>query len=434
MLTIYLSKKTINFIFTTVLIFIFIIQTSNAQQKKTKPRILISTDIGGTDPDDNQSMIHLLMYADIFQIEGLIASPYGDGRKENILDMIDLYEKDLPKLKKYSSEFPEPDSLRNICKQGGISNAPFNGFGTSTEGSNWIIKCAKKPSKQPLWVLVWGGIEDLAQALHDAPEIEKNIKVYYIGGPNKKWGANAYAYVAEHHPNLWMIEANSTYRGWFMDKNSPKNITGKAYYGNYIDGRGAMGKDFIKYYDGNIKMGDTPSLAYIMNGDPNDPTGESWGGQFTPIKRSSRFVFQGNSTVKDTVAAYGVLEWKFKGPEVTIPKESVCFQLEIANQLWPGYYLGDGIYAIRYSSKKPETGSYSTISDIPELNGQTGQYISTFPWPGKPNSNDYLLGDNWYSDVTAPELFIDDQQGAKTVSKYRSEFLLDWAKRWEWLK
>jgi hypothetical protein len=35
-----------------------------------KPRILISTDIGGTDPDDNQSMAHLLMYADRFQLEG----------------------------------------------------------------------------------------------------------------------------------------------------------------------------------------------------------------------------------------------------------------------------------------------------------------------------------------------------------------------------
>lgn len=41
----------------------------------TKPRILISTDIGGTDPDDNQSMTHLLMYSDLFAIEGLVSSP-----------------------------------------------------------------------------------------------------------------------------------------------------------------------------------------------------------------------------------------------------------------------------------------------------------------------------------------------------------------------
>lgn len=65
-----------------------------------KPRILISTDIGGTDPDDNQSMAHFLMYSEMFETEGLVSSPsYGHGSKQNLLDMIDLYEKDLPKLK-----------------------------------------------------------------------------------------------------------------------------------------------------------------------------------------------------------------------------------------------------------------------------------------------------------------------------------------------
>lgn len=50
-----------------------------------KPRVLISTDIGGTDPDDNQSMAHLLMYSDRFEMEGLVSSPsYGDGSKEEI--------------------------------------------------------------------------------------------------------------------------------------------------------------------------------------------------------------------------------------------------------------------------------------------------------------------------------------------------------------
>ncbi|MBD5332900.1 MAG: DUF1593 domain-containing protein [Bacteroides sp.] len=64
-----------------------------------KPRILISTDIGGTDPDDNQSMIHLLMYANEFDIEGLVSSPsFGEGSKNEILKMIGLYENDLPRL------------------------------------------------------------------------------------------------------------------------------------------------------------------------------------------------------------------------------------------------------------------------------------------------------------------------------------------------
>ena len=61
-------------------------------QPNEKPRIIVSTDIGGTDPDDNQSMIHLMMYSDLFDIEGLISSPFGKGRKNDLLNMIDLYQ------------------------------------------------------------------------------------------------------------------------------------------------------------------------------------------------------------------------------------------------------------------------------------------------------------------------------------------------------
>ena len=404
-------------------------------QNFNQKRIIVSTDIGGTDPDDNQSMIHLMMYSDLFQIEGLISSPFGKGRKKDLLEMINFYEKDFPKLKKHNSKLASPEMLRAVCKQGEVDSAPYSGFRKNSEGSDWIIKCAKRKSNQALWVLVWGGLEDVAQALHDAPEIEKKIRVYWIGGPNKKWSINAYSYIVENHPNLWMIESNATYRGWFMeDENAPANMHDSAYYENFIKGRGVMGVDFINYYKGHIKMGDTPSLAYLMEGNPNNPTDESWGGQHTPIAYSSRHIFGRNTTKVDSFPAYGVVEWRFKGPTITIPADSSCFTLEIQKQEWPGYYLGNGIYGVRYSSKKPEVSSYTIRSKIKELNGQKGEYTSTAPWPGKPNKDDYLLGKNWFGDLPNPEYFLEGQQGAKTISKYRQEYLTDWAKRWDWLK
>lgn len=423
-------KRTIYY---SILITLFV-QCTSAKEEVKKPRILISSDIGGTDPDDFQSMIHLLMYADLFQIEGFVSSPFGNGKKQDFIKIIDLYEKDLPKLNKHNKNLPEPDFLRKICIQGEKQEAPYSGYRKATEGSEWIIKAAKKKSDQPLWVLVWGGLEDVAQALHDAPEIKENIRVYWIGGPNKKWSVNAYAYIAEHHSDLWMIEANATYRGWFMDNDSPENIKGDAYYDNFIKARGEMGKEFKNLYDGEIKMGDTPSLAYVMNGEPNTPEGESWGGSFTKISHSSKAIFERNTTINDTVVAYGVIEWNFKGPVLEIPKDSVCFTMEISNQIWGGYYKGNGMYGVRYSSKKPEIASYKTKSEISELNELTGKFTSITPWPGKKTDTDYSLGDTWYSDKPDPELFIDNQQGAKTISKYREEVLLDWAKRWDWLK
>src|SRR5947209_6073939 len=52
--------------------------TANAQETDPlvgpRHRVLVSTDIGGTDPDDFQSLVHLLVYADHFDIEGLVSS------------------------------------------------------------------------------------------------------------------------------------------------------------------------------------------------------------------------------------------------------------------------------------------------------------------------------------------------------------------------
>ena len=403
-----------------------------------KPRILISTDIGGTDPDDNQSMTHFLMYSYMFEIEGIISSPsYGHGTKQNILDMIDLYEKDLTKLKQHVKDYPLPDALREVCKQGKHGAAPFIGYTMATEGSNWIIKCAKKKSKQSLWILVWGGLDDLAQALHDAPEIQNNIKVYWIGGPNKKWSANSYAYIAANFPNLWIIESNGSYNGFFSDNDVPDSLKNGNYYDRFIRGAGYLGKDYKKYYKGVIKMGDTPSLLYMMDGDPNDPVKESWGGSFQKLDHSSRVHFNRNTTLVDTVTVYSVVEFHFKGPLINIPSDSIAFTMtvigQIGEQKWDGFYLGNGDYAIKYCPKQTETLTYKITSPVLGFSEQGGQFVVDNIWPGKPRSTDYKLGPNWYTDRGDSDLFDGRQQGGKTVLKWRSDILLDWAKHWTWL-
>ena len=155
-------------------------------------RVIVTTDIGGSDPDDFQSMAHYLLYADMFDTEGLISSPWGAGTKQDILTVIDAYEKDYPNLKRFSDTYPEPDALRAMTKQGVIETAPYSGYRTPTEASEWIIRCAEKEDPRPLYLLMWGLLEDLAQALHAAPHIAEKLRVYYIGGRNKNWGPEAY--------------------------------------------------------------------------------------------------------------------------------------------------------------------------------------------------------------------------------------------------
>lgn len=409
--------------------------TANARQPvPEKPRILVSTDIGGTDLDDNQSMTHLLMYSDMFDIEGLVSSPsFGDGSADEIKRMIAIYEKDYPAMKRHAPGLMSPARLRKLCKQGRRGLMPFKGYDKPTEGSDWIVRQARKKSGRPLWILVWGTLEDVAQALHDAPDIKDKIRIYYIGGPNKKWGADSYAYIASNHPDLWMIENNATYRGLITDsKKTDKYNTG--YYDYAIRGAGNMGSDFINYYEGVVKMGDTPSLLYVMDGNPEKPGEESWGGSFVRTGHSPRRIFSRQLTVKDTVPVYSIIELRFEGPHTDIPMDSACFTITIDKQEWDGNHTGNGTYSVRYVPKSPARLTYLTSSAIEELNGLKGEFVVIGAWPGPCTADDYILGDRWFTDKPDKNLYEGKWQGAASIRKHRAEILEEWAERWKWVR
>ena len=45
-----------------------------ARNDLCKQRLIVTTDLGGADPDDKQSLIHILVCADRMDIEGIISS------------------------------------------------------------------------------------------------------------------------------------------------------------------------------------------------------------------------------------------------------------------------------------------------------------------------------------------------------------------------
>ena len=247
-------------------------------------RVIISTDIGGSDEDDIQSMVHYLLYSDLFDTEGIISSPTGKGRKKDILRVIEQYEKDYPNLKTHSDKYATPNYLRSISKQGTINPAPEKGYNSPTEGSQWIIHCAKKKDPRPLYVLVWGTITDVAQALHDDRGIKKKIRVYFIASWNQRQDENAFNYIDRNHPDLWLIHNNSTFRGWYMGGKQSGDTGNKSFVDKHVKNHGALGKYFVPLKGGRIKMGDTPSYAFLLRGMPDNPTKDSWGGRFARKK------------------------------------------------------------------------------------------------------------------------------------------------------
>jgi hypothetical protein len=395
-------------------------------QATQRPRVLVSTDIGGTDPDDFQSMVHLLLYADRFDLEGLISSPFGPGRKHHILEVIDRYERDYANLKTYSPRYPTPQSLRNITKEGALESPGTAGIGKPTEGSQWIVRSARRKDARPLYVLVWGGIEDLAQALHDAPDMLPKLRVYWIGGPNKMWSVDAYNYIEQNHPKLWMIEANATYRGWFVGGNQTGEWGNKQFVTTHIAGRGALGDFFNTQLKGVIKMGDSPSVGWLLHGNPSDPSQPGWGGKFVRIWDGRKTVFNRLTTETDQVEVFGVVEFALPVPTGFAAKNTA--KMIFDNRIVAVGAIEGNVLRFRFATRDAKVWSYTIKSDFAGLDGQAGKFTAVPP-PLERTSKPSALHPNWWIDDPDPAAAEGVHPGAKNVNQWRVDFLRDFATR-----
>ena len=387
-------------------------------------RVFVSTDIGGTDPDDFQSMVHLLVYADVLDVEGLISSPYGPGRKKDILDVIDCYETDFENLSTYSANYPNPSDLRSITKQGAIERAPYAGVRNATDGSRWLIECARRNDTRSLHVTVWGGIEDVAQALHDAPDILPQLRVYWIGGPNKKWSPDAYQYIVENHPKLWMIESNATYRGWFSGGNQSDEWNNARFASLRIQGKGALGKFFVSK-KADVKMGDTPSIGWLLRGNPEDPTSPGWGGQYVRAWERPYLHLDRMPTSADRIEVFSILALDLPLAEA---QQSLRAELVVENQRLTGHVIDDGTIRFRFCPKTAKRYRFTIASNNRSLDGKWGEITTYIPSTRVASRPSNRLP-NWWTDDLAIDLAEGPHSGAKTVNRWREAFLCDFADR-----
>lgn len=298
-----------------------------------KPRIVVLTDIGPSEiePDDHESMVRLLCYADRFEVEAVIAgsgwNTSGRTYPPEWLDILrgtlDAYAQDVPNLMKRSAQtgfradedrqelgyWPSPAYLRSRAMLG----SPRLGFaalgeGNDSAGSEFLIRLAAEPDPRPIWVCVWGGANTFAQAVwrlqqQGDPERLKaflhKFRVYTITDQDKDWGKEVPFAISSHQ---WLRREFAQDLVFLWDESAWlfQNETGKANWAIYekeIQGHGHLGREYPKFKWG--VEGDTPSFLYVMpNGlnDPEHPGAGGWGGFFArgtgPDGVTSAFVNQ----------------------------------------------------------------------------------------------------------------------------------------------
>jgi hypothetical protein len=283
-------------IFTFIIISLLLSFQSLYAQGGQKNRAIILTDVEN-EPDDSESLVRLMLYSNVIDIKGIIATTSTHMRNvvhpETIKKIISAYGKVRANLLKHEAGFPDTNSLLGIVKQG-LPVYGMNGVGDGkdSEGSEWIIKLLEANDERPLWVCVWGGPNTLAQALYkikktrsetEAKRLIAKLRVYTISDQD-----DSGIWMRKNFPDLFYIVSPGGYEHstWGAINQFVPGINNETISNNWLakniqQGHGPLGS---LYPDVAYGMeGDTPSfLSLIPNGlnEPEHPDWGGWGGRY----------------------------------------------------------------------------------------------------------------------------------------------------------
>ena len=289
---------------------------SSAEEAALKPRLVVCTDIAPADvePDDMESMVHLMVYADMFEIEALITSvgwncdPYPVEWAQYLQQVIDAYEKDVINLRKRSGQhgflsleeengrqrigyWPSADYLRSRAVMGSIHGGIRSiGEDNDSPGSDLLIRLADEDDTRPIYVAAWGGANTLAQAIwrvkqtrtpEELKEFVRKFRIYTITDQDMAWGNRMNRAYSSH---MWLRQEFKDDLQFIWDEGTWQEQCelGKQNWIRHQTGIqvcGALGKVYPNYKWG--VEGDTPSFLYVLpNGlnDPDDPMQCGWAG------------------------------------------------------------------------------------------------------------------------------------------------------------
>jgi len=295
-----MKQRNINWFFSTLLLLVLCTSKVHSHYTQDKPRVIVLTDILN-EPDDEQSMVRFLVHSNLFDVEAIIATTSywlkDEIYPERIQSLVSQYGKIRNNLMVHEKGFPTKDHLSSIIKPGNNAYGMEDVYnGNDSEGSDFIIDVVDRPDARPVWVLIWGGANTLAQSIlkvkDTRPVAEQNefiqkLRVYEIAGQD-----DAGAWICNNYPDIYWLRNKSMFKGMSPRKdreNSPgdagnTSIISDAWVNaNVRNDHGPLGIEYpLKDY---IYEGDSPSFFYILSAlfglsKPEKHSYGSWGGRF----------------------------------------------------------------------------------------------------------------------------------------------------------
>ena len=151
---------------------------SGSPELHSRLRVIATTD---GEVDDRCSMVRFLLYANEWDIRGLIHSSskyHWKGDKNHpgkgwepvswLDQQLDAYAQIYPNLKVHDPDYPSPEYLRSQVFVGNI--ALEGDMREPTPGSNRITEVLLDPDESPVWLQAWGGSNTIARALKTIQE------------------------------------------------------------------------------------------------------------------------------------------------------------------------------------------------------------------------------------------------------------------------
>ena len=258
-----------------------------------RERLLIETDAGG-DPDDEQSLVRFLLYANEWDVEGIIANRLTarDGENKNpertglgiVRALVKAYGQCFSNLVRHDARYPRPEILltRTVA-----------GHDNTHEGVDLILRAVDSSDPRPLWYSDWGsddsaGTNNLRRAL-DRVRRERGEAGYRKF--KNRLRLVSYDKFADHtlsEPpwklwvNTWQPELEK--RRWYH-RFSALTATAGGFdvMRDVLQSHGPLGALYPLNTTHPQKEGDSLSFLYLvptgMN-DPNEPTWGSWAGRY----------------------------------------------------------------------------------------------------------------------------------------------------------